>query len=233
MPSLKPVNDGGFIQKIFTLTEYDMSLLKNVHSKKNKALIESGAAKLVVSYFEHLIDAKARVNPSSLHHVYEFDMAGTKEARLFSSRVDQTPAGALITFRFKDTKYPNRNGYMFYKKAQIMEAGSTVIVKPRNSKYLKYKLKNGRFVVTQNPSIITNPGGDVAGNFEAELKDFNGTQAGVVLREFKYYDKVNDNIKRKRTMIVPRINRQTLANAIQQGKVDASRIALEANNSVN
>lgn len=228
MATLKAFNDGGFSKKIFSLTSYDSALLRDVHFGKNKQLIEMGAAKLVVKYFEHMVDAKARSNPSSLHHVYEFDRSGDKEARLFKSKVTNSPVGAVISFSFIDAKQPNRNGYMFYKKAEIMESGTTVIIKPRKSKFLSYMLDDGRFVKTQKPSVVTNPGGPVAGNFSSELNEFTGYQASKVLKEFRFFEKVNDNIVMKRQQIVPRINALSISNYASQAKLDATKIAMEA-----
>lgn len=232
MPATKTIDDGGFPKKIISLSAYDMSLLRSTHSKSNKQLIEAGAAKLVLRYFEHLIDAKARSNPSSLHHVYEFDMAGDKNARLFKGSVNPSPAGAIINFSFINAKQPNRNGYMFYKKAEVMESGQTVTIAPKTSKYLTYRLRDGRFIKTQKPSVVNNPGGPVAGNFAAEFSQFNGKIAQKVLREFRYFEKVNDNIKMKRTRIVPRINALSLSDYANQARSDAAQVAMEANRSV-
>jgi len=228
MSSLKTIKDGDFTKKVFSLTKYDSSLLAGVHSGANKALIQLGAARLVTRYFEHLVDAKARVNPGALHHVYEFDMAGKKDARLFESKFVPTSKGTVIMFSFKKAKKPNREGYMFYQKADIMESGKTVIIKPKNKKHLRYTLSNGKIIITSKPSVVTNPGGDVAGNFNSEFKNFTVYQATRVLKEFKYFERVNANIANKRRRIVPQINAAPLADYAQRAIIDSTQIALEA-----
>lgn len=234
MSSLKAFKDGDFTGKIFSLTTYDSTLLKSVHSGANKALIEYGAARLVTRYFEFLVDARARANPSSLHHVYEFDKVGKESARLFSSKLTSTSKGVVISFNFKKAKKPNREGYMFYNKAQIMEDGQQVIIKPKEKIALSYRLKNGTFVVTKKPSVVSNPGGKyVKGSFESEFKNFNVHQANRVLKEFNFFQRVNLNIANKRKRVSPQINSAPLSNYAQKAIIDSAQIALEASISDN
>ena len=229
MSSLKAFKDGNFSAKVFSLTKYDSTLLTTVHHGPNRQLIEVGAAKLVTRYFEHLVDAKARANPSSLHHVYEFDKVGEKNARLFNSKLTPTSKGVVISFNFKKTKFPNREGYMFYQKAQVMEDGKTVIIKPKRAKSLRYTLSDGRIVVTKKPSVVTNPGGDeVKGSFNSEFSRFTVYQANRVLKEFKYFERVNANIENKRRRIIPQINTAPLTNYAQRAIIDSGKIATEA-----
>lgn len=229
MSSLKAFKDGNFSAKVFSLTKYDSTFLSAVHRGKNKQLIELGAARLVTRYFEHLVDAKARANPSSLHHVYEFDLPGQKDSRLFVSKLTPTSKGIVISYSFKKTKMPNREGYMFYQKAQVMEDGQTVIIKPKNKKSLKYTLKNGDIILTKKPSIVYNPGGlEVEGSFKNEFNNFTVHQANRVLKEFKYFERVNNNIKNKRTRIIPQINNAPLSNYAQRAIMDSEKVALEA-----
>lgn len=229
MSSLKAFKDGNFSAKIFSLTKYDSTFLTAVHRGKNKQLIELGAARLVTRYFEHLVDAKARANPGALHHVYEFDMTGQKDSRLFVSKLTPTSNGIVISFNFKKTKMPNREGYMFYQKAQVMEDGKPVLIAPIRGKKLKYKLKDGTIVLTAKPSVVENPGGvQVEGSFKSEFNNFTVYQANKVLKEFKYFERVNNNIKNKRSRIVPQINNAPLSNYAQRAIIDSEKVALEA-----
>lgn len=227
MPSKKTFNDDDFGKKIIALSDYDCSLISTVYESQ-KSLIEAGAAKIVVKYFEHLVDAKARANPELLHHVYEFNMAGKKEARLFKSKIMQTDAGAVISFSFKQSKKPNNNGYMFYNKAQVMEEGQTVTIRPKKSKYLTYRLSDGRFIKTSKPSVVSNPGGNVKGNFEEEFNNFMSVTANMVLRNSKYFEKIDQMIESKRDITAPSINRLAVYNFLTKGTADGVAIAQEA-----
>ncbi|NDB83846.1 MAG: hypothetical protein EB127_14145 [Alphaproteobacteria bacterium] len=225
MVSIKAFHDGGFPKKVLALTSYDSTLLRKVHSGKNRSMIEAGAAKLVMKYFESYVDAKARSNRLELQHVYEFDMPGNRDARLFKGTVTPTPVGAVINFSFKTAKKPNKFGYSFPQKASVMESGQTVTIKAVKSKYLSYRLDDGRFVRTSKTSVVTNPGGDVKNNFSNEFKQFQSYQAKRVLKDFGYFERVNANIKMKRRMIAPRINSMALSNYAAQAAADADQIA--------
>lgn len=230
MPSIKAFNDGGFSAKILALTDYDMQVLTRVHTKKNKDLIEEGAAKLLLTYFENYVDARARANPYRLHHIYEFDLTGDKASRLFKRNITKSPAGVIMSFSFKPAKNPNREGYMFASKAIVMEEGKPLTIKPRRSKYLMYRLRDGRFVKTSKPSFVEHPGGiEVKGAFAQEFKEFTSVQAKRILTEFRFFEKINDNIRLKRSGIIPKINSQKITGLVNQAKIDADRIALEAN----
>lgn len=232
MPSIKPFDDGGFATKIIQLTQYDIGLLGKLGTRKNISLIEEGAGKILINYFEHYIDAIARSNRLRFHHVYEFDQTGDKKARLFKGQVTPSTQGTKISFSFTPAKKPNRFGYKFSNKAQVMEDGKTVIVRPKRSTYLVYVLDDGRFVKTSKPSVIKNPGGDeVKGALASEFRHFTATQARRVLDEYLFFERINDNIKRKRRIVIPRINNTTLTNAAQQAAMDAHEIALGVRNS--
>jgi len=230
MPSIKSFDDGGFAKKIIALTEYDMQILTRVHSKKNKDLIEEGAAKLLLTYFENYVDARARANPYRLHHIYEFDLTGDKASRLFKKNITKSVNGVIMSFSFKPAKNPNREGYKFASKAIVMEEGKPLTIRPRRSKYLLYRLRDGRFVKTSKPSFVEHPGGtEVKGAFSQEFKEFTSVQAKRVLKEFRFFEKINDNIRLRRSSIIPKINAGQITGIINQSKTDADKIALGAN----
>lgn len=237
MPSIKMkrggFSDGGFAEKVVALTTYDMSMLSSLHRKQaNKQMIEHGAATIVSRYFEEYIDAKARVSPESLHHIYEFDMSGNKDARLFRRNITSTTSGAVISYSFIKAKRPNREGYPFENKASVMESGEPITIRPKRKAFLQYKLDNGRFI-RSSVSVVQNPGGDVAGNFNNEIKSYTSNKAKTVLREFGYFDKINKAYKSKRKVVVPRINAGTIRNARMQAEQDAAELAMQIGAMVN
>ena len=181
------VNTGGFPEKVISIAKYDIDLITSLHMKpSNKMTIERGAANIVATYFEYYLDTKARSNPEKFHHVYEFDKTGDADRRLFKKNLSSTAEGAIISFSFKPAKRPNREGYLFSNKASIMESGETVIVKPKSSKYLMYRVdETGIFVKTSKPSVIRYPGGQyVKGAFKNE---FQNELAVATPDEFLFY----------------------------------------------
>lgn len=219
------LNDGGMPNKIMQLSEYDISLIANLHSGPNKKLISRNAAKIVAKYFEEYIDAKARANRESLHHVYEFNMSGDKKARLFKSSVEPSETGATISFNFINSSVPNDNGQIFYRKAYVMEQQRPVTIKPKNSEYLVFKLDNGTFVKTRKTIVVQRPGGETKNQFSQEFDSFISTSAPRVLAESNFFRRINNFLKLRRSSAIVKINSGTLGVAVSSAKQDAAAIA--------
>ena len=83
------------------------------------------AFKLVQEFGEY-VDMRARSSPNLLHHVYEWNLVGHRDARLFELQIIPTSAGARITYSFLKSTTLNDNGYLFADKAQVMESGHIV-----------------------------------------------------------------------------------------------------------
>jgi hypothetical protein len=222
------VDTDGFPEKVIALTRYDINLLTALHIKpQNKMVIERGAADIVATYFEEYMDARARSNPEKFHHIYEFGQIGDRDKRLFKKNLSSTTVGTTISFSFRPAKRPNREGYLFANKASIMESGETVIVRPKSSKYLMYKIdETGAFVKTNKPSVIRNPGGKyVKGSFKNEFENFTSIQARRVLKEYRYFERITKRIKEKRSVVVGRINKSNISSMAAQANQDAAKIA--------
>lgn len=118
------------------------------------------------------IDAAARANPESLHHVYEWNETGSSSARLF--KISSKASKNVIRFdgKFLKSKSVSQpNSEPFTDKAYIMENAIAIEVEPRNN-VLAFE-SNGETVFTTNSIYIENPGGDaVAGSFGRTVDDF-------------------------------------------------------------
>jgi hypothetical protein len=119
------------------------------------------------------IDSKARMNPSMLHHVYEWNEVGNKNSRLFSINVDATKYSITFNGNFTSSKKPSsESGQIFVDKARVMENGISVTVKPKNSSVLAFE-DDGETVFTSSSIYIAHPGGDqVAGSFGKVVEEF-------------------------------------------------------------
>ena len=225
MAKIKAFNTGMFPEKVMALSTYDSVILTQLYqSPDNRRKISRGAAYLVKNYFDSYMDSKARSFTDQFHHVYEFNRPGDKNSRLFKATVIDAPLGATIKYSFSQSQVPNKFGYKFDNKAEVMESGKTVIVKPKSGQYLKYRLDNGQFV-TSKESVIRNPGGPVAGNFTKEVNRFMAVQAAAILEKFKYYQLIEGAMIGKRRLVIPRINSGMVAHAAKRAKVDADQIA--------
>ena len=118
------------------------------------------------------IDAQARMNPTALHHVYEWNSVGDSSARLF--KLSSKASKRVITFsgKFLPSKTSVNGSEPFVNKAEVMENAISVTITPVNSPVLVFE-DNGETVFTANAVYIAHPGGDeVAGSFARVVEDF-------------------------------------------------------------
>ena len=138
------------------------------------------------------VDAKARTNPKSLHHVYEWKKVGNKNARLFElNRIDGNGLSFKITSNFKNSKsfVPTQRGrrkHVFVNKASIMEAGTPLVIYPRNAQRLVFEMNGETIFMPIGKSVtIKRPGGSKATN-----------QYGLAYSQYFKGNLVNESIKK-------------------------------------
>ena len=119
------------------------------------------------------IDSKARANPQSLHHVYEWGMVGNHAGRLFDFSMTYTKSFVTFTARFLPSAKPSETSQEpFREKARIMEDGITITISPEIADFLVFQ-EDGETIFTSETVVIENPGGPaVAGSFEKSVKEF-------------------------------------------------------------
>ncbi len=130
--------------------------------------------------FGEYIDAQARANPSTLHHVYEWKKVGSSNARLFELQINSTEGLSFtITSSFKPSKsiVPTSFGksrHVFTNKAIVMENGSPVTIKPRNSRRLVFEIDGQVIRMPEGKSVtVKRPGGGKAtGRFQISYARF-------------------------------------------------------------
>lgn len=121
----------------------------------------------------YYIDSKARSNPNSLHHVYEWNRVGDMGARLFDFNVNATKYNISFLGKFRQSKsLSGTSKEPFYNKAEIMENRIAITIEPKNSDVLVFE-DEGETVFTRKSIYIANPGGDaVAGSFGSVVEEF-------------------------------------------------------------
>ena len=155
--------------------------------------------------FGKYIDAKARTNPKSLHHVYEWNKVGVEESRLF--KLKKMPSDGLnirITHEFKlsKTKVPSKarsTKYIFAKKASVMEAGMPVIISPRTAERLVFEINGYVVFMPKGASVtVTRPGGARATNqFKlAYSQFFTGNLVNVSIKNSGFQKLFNSSISK-------------------------------------
>lgn len=117
-----------------------------------------------VAALEKYIDARAKMNPQELHHVYEWNNIGNPNSRLFKFTVKATQNAITINGFFLQSKTANsENGEVFRDKANVMENQIAITITPKQSPVLIFE-DNGETVFTTNSIFIEHPGGDAVAN---------------------------------------------------------------------
>lgn len=166
------IDDTQFQKDMRNVIQYSMGFFEGV--KLGVPDFLKGAGVSVVEALKQYIDANARVSPQLMHHVYEWNEVGSPNARLFD--IDYIVSGNIVsfmsTFRQSSSIKPGSN-VAFYDKARIMEEGVPVTIVPKR-RVLAFD-DNGEQVFTSKPVTVTNPGGNVAGEYERVFKSFFNT----------------------------------------------------------
>jgi hypothetical protein len=126
----------------------------------------------IVDILNKYIDSKAKANPQSLHHIYEWNMIGNPSGRLFEIKSRASKRVIHFQGKFLQSKSTaETSSEPFVDKAKIMEDGISISIEPKNGP-LVFK-DNGETVFTMNSIFIEHPGGDeVAGSFGRLIEEF-------------------------------------------------------------
>lgn len=159
------------VRKVTNAAEYGVGFLDGV--QMNRIEFNRFLGGVTVEALGKYIDARARGDHASLHHVYEPGQTGSEGGRLYSFTVKPSVNIINIGGSFKrSTGIPLSGGEPFYDKARIMENGISVTIAPRNSDFLAFE-DDGEMVFTTESITIEHPGGDaVAGSFGRAVDDF-------------------------------------------------------------
>ena len=164
-------NSKSFKKDMDNIMNYSVGFLEGVHRGKNQLLHTVGVETIEV--LKEFIDASARVDPEVLHHVYEWNMVGSPSARLYDLSYTVSGLGLSIRSSFKQsTSIKAGSRVPFYDKANIIENGIPVVIRPTRAKALRFE-QDGEEVFTKSPVTVENPGGTAAEKgFERTLDIF-------------------------------------------------------------
>jgi hypothetical protein len=166
------LNDSDLMRDMNNIIQYSFGFLEGVH--KGKRVFLDNLGKDITELVKEFIDSSARVNPSRLHHVYEWYQTGSPNARLFD--INYTISNLGLSFKStlsqsKSIKDGSRTP--FYDKARIMEEGIPVTISPVRAEVLSFEV-DGEQIFTKGPVVVENPGGDTQGGFESAVDQFFG-----------------------------------------------------------
>lgn len=164
------VDDKLFNKQMKNLIQYGLGFIEGAQSGKDQLLKQLGPE--IRTLLEQYIDANARMNPESLHHVYEWHQTGSPSGRLFEIEYIVTGLGLSFQSTFRQsTSIKNGSRVPFYNKANIMESGVSVTIRPKDGGVLAFE-DGADTVFTKNP-VTVKPGGKAStGAYEEVFKEF-------------------------------------------------------------
>jgi hypothetical protein len=164
-------NSNQFKKDMNNIVNYSIGFLDGVHKGKTVFLKTLGME--TVEVMKEFIDSNARVNPQMLHHIYEWNLTGSPEARLYDISYTVSNLGLSFKSSFSQSRsIKDGSRTPFYDKARIMENGIPVTIRPKTAQVLAFD-DNGETVFTRGPVEVLNPGGtEVEGAFEKTFDMF-------------------------------------------------------------
>lgn len=166
------VDNKQFMKDMEGLIGYSSGYLEGIN--RGRLVFMQNLGKSTIEAMKDFVDSNARVNPSALQHMYEWQQTGSPQARLFDIDYKATEFGLSFNSEFRQsTSVKNGSNVPFYDKARIMELGIPVTITPTRSSVLAFTTSTGEEVFTKNPVRVANPGGPAArGSFENALNTF-------------------------------------------------------------
>ncbi len=165
------IDDTKFLKDMENIINYSAGFLEGVHAGKRQFLNTLGYQ--IKDVIQDFIDVNARINPESLHHVYEWYRTGSPDARLYDITYTVSNLGLSFRSTFRQSQVVKDGSKVpFYDKAKIMEQGLPVKIKPVTAKVLAFNV-GGQQVFTNKEVTVVNPGGSAAaGGFEKTFNNF-------------------------------------------------------------
>ncbi len=163
-----------FAKDLNNVTQYAAGFIEGAQKGKTELLNYLGTE--VIEELKEFVDANARLNPSAMHHVYEWYRTGSPESRLFDITYITNQFGLSFNSSFSQSvSVKNGSKFPFYDKARIMEDGIPVVIKPVASEVLVFE-ENGEQVFTKKPVSVNEPGGgSVQGSYKRVFEQFFNT----------------------------------------------------------
>ena len=150
--------------------DYSAGFLDGIQLGKQELMKSIGLQ--TIEILKSYIDSNAKVNPSILHHVYEWNKTGSPIGRLYDINYTISNLGLSFNSSFRQSNtVQDGSRTPFYDKARIMENGIPVTIAPKQAQALRF-VDNGEEVFTKSPVTVQNPGGNTQGQFEQVFDNF-------------------------------------------------------------
>lgn len=179
MPSLNIKSDASNIIQNATAYMQGIAQAPNTPAVNN----EIGVAITAIAHrsLSRFIDTEARLSPSSMHHVYEWNQVGKPLGRLWKLNSTYKTGTITLSTNFKQSRtfVPIKNGTSrrskFTFKADVMEKGRSVRITPKKAEALFFYSSSGDpvFIPKGRSVVVKSPGGkQVRGAFGKTMDRF-------------------------------------------------------------
>lgn len=163
-----------FAKEMNNIIAYSQGFVEGIQLGRKKMV--SNFAQEIKESIRQYFDSMARVSPQSLHHVYEWDEVGNPSARLFDINCEVQNSGISVQGEFRQSSsIKSGSSVPFYNKAEVMERGIPVRIRPVRSNTLAFK-DGLEDVFIKGEVTVRDPGGtETTGSFSKTFDDFFGT----------------------------------------------------------
>lgn len=185
------LNSRQFEMEMNNIIQYSFGFLDGAQKGKTKFLDSLGRETIEV--LKQYIDSNARVSPDTLHHVYEWYRTGSPAARLFDIDYTVSNLGLSLKSKFRQSSsVQDGSNVPFYNKANIMEKGIPVTIRPKRAQALRFEI-DGEEIFSKTPVTVSNPGGNTENGFERVFDTF---MSRYFRQSFLQNSGLLDNIKK-------------------------------------
>lgn len=202
------IQTNNFEKELLNIANYSLGFLEG--AQKGKKVFLDNLGRGVIFALGQYVDVEARANRDALHHVYEWYQTGSPQARLFDITYTVSNLGLSINSTFRQSRTLQQDATTpFYNKANIMENGIPVVIRPKKNSVLRF-YEGGETVFTSKPVTVRNPGGNqVEGSFERVFDEF---MARYFTQAFLRASGISDYISN------PTIYKKNIAAGAKQGR---------------
>jgi len=166
------INSRQFAKDMDNIMQYSFGFLEGV--QRGKKAFYNVLGPQIAELASQFIDSNSKVSPDLLHHIYEWERVGSPKARLFDITPIVSNLGITFNSSLRQSQSIKKGSKVpFYNKAQIMEDGVAVTIRPVRAQALRFEI-GGEEIYTSNEVTVENPGGQTQGQFKNAVANFFG-----------------------------------------------------------
>jgi hypothetical protein len=159
-----------FNKDMNNIMQYSFGFLDGV--QRGKKAFYNILGPQIAELASQFIDSNSKVSPDLLHHIYEWERVGSPKSRLFDITPIVSNLGITFNSSLKQSQSIKKGSKVpFYNKAQIMEDGVAVTIKPVRAQALRFEV-GGEEIYTTSEVVVENPGGQTQGQFKNVVANF-------------------------------------------------------------